>query len=162
MWVWVSECEWVNSQDRKPPSGLKRQEILKRIDDLGFSSHRETWERKIYKIEIRISNVQVQNKNSDQLTPSKIDQENLNKVASVTGKCCRYHKRGYCKYNDSCKYYHSEEICKQFLLDGKVNKQNIKNDKTKKREKLTHKISKMIKPEKGKVNTQNIKNDKTS
>ena len=31
---------------------------------------------------------------------------------------CRFFNRGYCKYNDKCKYYHSPVICEEYLEHG--------------------------------------------
>ena len=32
---------------------------------------------------------------------------------------CRYDNRGYCKHKNMCLYYHSGQVCEQFLRDGK-------------------------------------------
>jgi hypothetical protein len=35
------------------------------------------------------------------------------------GKKCRYHNKGYCKYQNKCKYYHAGQVCDEFLRNGK-------------------------------------------
>ena len=32
---------------------------------------------------------------------------------------CRYDNRGYCKHKNMCLYYHSGQVCEEFLRDGK-------------------------------------------
>ena len=33
-------------------------------------------------------------------------------------KVCRYHIKGYCKYQTKCRFYRSGQICELFLKDG--------------------------------------------
>ena len=47
-------------------------------------------------------------------------QNKLNKnIDSKVSRKCRYYDRGFCKYGDSCENHHSENMCSNFLKDGK-------------------------------------------
>ena len=55
---------------------------------------------------------------SNQEAIKKIDNEVPDNASNDAGeivkkKLCRYHNRGYCKYNFKCRYIHSKEICKK-------------------------------------------------
>ena len=41
-------------------------------------------------------------------------------------KRCRYFNKGYCKYEKKCRYFHTVEICKVYLKDGKCNVKGCK------------------------------------
>ena len=34
-------------------------------------------------------------------------------------KRCRYNNKGYCRYQNECKFRHFEKVCEKFLKDGK-------------------------------------------
>ena len=42
----------------------------------------------------------------------------VNVIVNVL-KRCSYNNRGYCKYQNGCKYIHYEQVCEKFLRDGK-------------------------------------------
>ena len=53
--------------------------------------------------------------------PNKMGTTNNNERRSFDKKIrkCRYYDRGYCKYKCDCNYFHSKNICKDYLENGK-------------------------------------------
>ena len=93
---------------------LKQLEIRNRIKniDFAFSEEKCTLENQINQMEISLNlKVDDVNKNTD----------NVERIKSR--KKCRYNNGVYCKLNDFCKFLHSNEVCEEFLLEGKCSDQ---------------------------------------
>ena len=46
------------------------------------------------------------------------------KLKESKPKKCRYFNRGFCKYRENCRYYHSAVICKEYVKEGFCRKNN--------------------------------------
>ena len=67
-------------------------------------------------------------KNVDSTATNKVPDNASNDAGEIVKKkLCRYHNRGYCKYNFKCRYIHSKEICKKHIQTGNCQTKECKD-----------------------------------
>ena len=51
-------------------------------------------------------------------TNVKNDKDKCEPIKETRQKKCRYFDRGFCKYRENCRYYHSAVTCEDYLQEG--------------------------------------------
>ena len=73
-------------------------------------------------LERLLENVVINVQENDTRKTKKIQQIKRNGESEMAKQKCRYFNRGYCKYGSKCRFFHSQEICDEFVEEGICNK----------------------------------------
>ena len=91
----------------------KRLELTNMIQTLSESSYKETLEKQVNSMEMKLS----KNCATDRIKDKEEVFEKSKEFKKNTK--CRYNNRGYCKSQMECVYFHSDRICDKVLSNSK-------------------------------------------
>ena len=95
----------------------ERNSILLEVKNLKNTANNSEacgiFEKTCQNLEEMLENLVVPIKNCGECETSKREGQKIK---------CRYYNRGFCKYRENCKFFHSTVMCKTYLAEGTCNK----------------------------------------
>ena len=95
----------------------ERNSILLEVKNLKTTANNSEacgiFEKTCQNLEEMLENLVVPIKNCGECETSKKEGQKIK---------CRYYNRGFCKYRENCKFFHSTVMCKTYLAEGTCNK----------------------------------------